>query len=315
MRVFRNYFVLAGFAMAAATTNAAAAADNANLGGDPFALGLEAYFSGDRPDAEQRFAEAISRDPHDPRPHYYRALCLRQDGRAEEARAAFVVAALLEARSRGRYPVDDSLLRVKGEDRLALEQYRWQVPAAEIDAIAAKSTIASNPSAQITMRTDAGALRQQVSVPLERLVQPVSLAELASLSTSVPQAAPATSTSNNPFTDDPRSDAVGKIPSGKLLGILGRAFTHAAPWPSLDRWREKLPELSSPGGRGQSSPPDAQFDSNATLDSNPNASPTDDDPFAQPAAGAPGPKVAEPKTSEPKNTQPPVQAAEEDPFG
>lgn len=167
-------------------------------------------------------------------------------------------------------------------------------------------------------------------MPLDRLVQPVSLAEWRNAATIAPQVSTATArpspavlptpsrttpateasdhasatteasdASTNPFTDDPAPQPEGKIPSGKLMGIVGRALFESAPVPSLEGLREKLPNVPLPAGGG--APPAAAEDFGAE----PGFSPTDEsDPFAEPATA---PAVDE-STNE-------TAAPEEDPFG
>jgi hypothetical protein len=134
-------------------------------------------------------------------------------------------------------------------------------------------------------------LRQKVSMPLDQLVRPVTLAEWQNV-------ADAHSTSN-PFIDDPAPQAGGKLPSGKLIGIVGRALIDSAPVPSLDGLREKLPNVPMPAGAA--APPASEDGFGAE----PSIAPTDQsDPFAEPA---------EAPTTEDGSSEP--TPPEEDPFG
>ena len=143
--------------------------------------GIQAYFAEDFAAASPLFAAAMNEDPQDPRPYYFHALCSLHEGRRSAARSDVLAGAAREARSHGRYSVGASLERVQGADRLALEQYRWLTPRAGTPSSndAANSAV---QSADFEVRTDAAVLRRKVSVPLDRLVQPVSLAEIAAVS-------------------------------------------------------------------------------------------------------------------------------------
>jgi hypothetical protein len=183
---------------------------------------------------------------------------------------------------------------------------------------------------EIVRQAELAVLRQKVSMPLDRLVQPVSLAEWRNAATIAPQvstsaahqsadvlpspartAPPAevseqasatnevADASTNPFADDPAPQPEGKIPSGKLMGIVGRALFESAPVPSLEGLREKLPNVPIPAGGA--APPATEDDFGAE----PGFAPTDEtDPFAEPAAAP----AAEESGSEPTTS-------EEDPFG
>ncbi len=300
---------LTALSMAGATT----AAPDANFGGDPYGRGVHAYFSGSSADAEQLFAQAMGDDPNDPRPYYFHALCLLRQGRSDEARSDVMIGAALEARSPGSYPVGKSLERVQGGDRLMLEQFRWHVRAADglvggVDASSPeRATVAMHT---VAIHTDVGALRQKVSVPLDRFVQPVSLAELASISAERPTPAAASvakAATDDPFADDSQPAPGRKIPSGKLLGILGRALVESAPIPSLEGLRQQIPGLPAPATTGDAPAAEDPFGSDAAV------TPTTDDPFSEPP---PGDDRAGPAESVPaENSDQPADAAEEDPFG
>jgi hypothetical protein len=127
---------------------------------------------------------------------------------------------------------------------------------------------------------------------------------------------------NDPFADDPRPPTAAKakevdpfavdaasdqpegtVPSGKLIGILGRALRQAAPLPSLEGLRQQLPPLPVPGAAGQ--PPNAAGGFGAEPGAFPNA---ESDPFGE---GASETEDANGSREEPA----PTDAPEEDPFG
>lgn len=315
MRVLRGVCLGAGLLVCACAAPLAAAESNSHS--TSFGRGVSAYLSGDIAAAESLFAEAIGADPQDPRPRYFRALCRLRAGHRIEARNDFLSAASLEARSRGSYPVGQSLERVQGSDRLVLEQYRWHASQFPADT---RCNCASSTSqhAEIAMHTDAGALRQAVSVPLDRLVQPVGLTELQAALGEPPlagetiisdqmhpagTAAAGAASSQDPFADDPHSAAAGKIRSGKLMGIVGRALLQSAPMPTLEGLRDQIPGHSQPAANDAA--PGADFELGAEA----GEATVTDDPFSESSA-----PVADPAAESP-DEQPAADSVDEDPFG
>jgi hypothetical protein len=274
-----------------------------NAGASAIDRGTDAYLSGDDTEAESCLAQAIRDDPHDPRPYYLRAVCLLRQNHPVEARADLLIGAELEARANGNEPVGQWLRRLPLADRLAVDELRWR---------AGNSTAQTDGDAEQVARpiaTDAAVLRQKISVRLDQLVQPVSLNELVSASIPQPQAiesdverAPA----GDPFADDRPAASPSKIPSGKLMGIVGRALLKSTPVEAL---REKMADLPLPGATGappaagpapaEASAPAAAFDADNAF------APASDDPFAEPS---------QPPASE-QQEQPETPADDEDPFG
>jgi hypothetical protein len=179
-------------------------------------------------------------------------------------------------------------------------------------------------------------------MPLEELVRPVALAEWiegdAGLERTVEAATavgsarhgaagPLSGSLDDPFTDDPQptvtaganesspiesaADAAeqtgGKIPSGKLLGIVGRALRRSVPVPSLDSVRDKIPYLATPQEDGDSFGAGDGFDEefqSATADG------------ADPFGAAPAEFESSPaETDETGTPAGDAETAEEDPFG
>jgi len=294
MTAIRCNFVLAVTLLVAYSASSSSAEPPANAYRDPYGQGVQAYFSGDTAAAEPMFAEAMSRNLKDPRPFYFHGLSLLRQGRSDEARSDFMIAASLEARSRNAFPVGKSLERVQGADRLLLEQYRWQGRAADGATVSSVAQVNASPGRVPTLPAETRAMRQQLSVPLDRLVQPVSLSELVEMSAQSP-----TPTATNPFADDHPTAPDGKISSGKLMGIVGRALMKSAPVPSLDGLRERIPGLPSSATNDSSVQAEDEFGAEASSPS------VGDDPFGEPAAEAAVPSESEPAELE----------SEEDPFG
>jgi len=292
--VHRSCCLLFGLVVAAIGATFACAAPDSSAHSTAYGRGLAAYFSGNCAAAEPLFLVAMDEDAQDPRPYYFRGLCLLRQGRGDEARSDFMIAAALEARSRGGYAVGKALERVQGGDRLVLEQYRWQMRTNAVAANNSGQPIAAR-RASLAMHTDVGALRQAVSVPLDRLVEPVSLAELADVAAAAGAAAPI----GNPFTDDQHPVPEGKIRSGKLLGIVGLALMQSAPVPSLDGIREQIPELPLRATNDSPTLTNAEFGAEEDF------APAAENPFSEPA----------PAAAEPSGSEPPADAVEEDPFG
>jgi len=168
---------------------------------DAFSRGVQAYAAGHRAEANALLAEAIRLDPHDPRPYYLRALCLARTSHPVEARADLVVAAALEARQPDRYPVEDALAELPVPDRTLLNQFRWRSQTEDLARLLDEGLLPFAARPTPVVRTDAGALRQKVSVPLGRLASSSSLSELASAAVAEP-AARAVETGSDPFSDD-----------------------------------------------------------------------------------------------------------------
>lgn len=301
MPVIRSCCCLAGLVIAVSWAGRNAAANEPAPVDGPFERGAEALFAGNGAQAEPLLDEAIARDPLDPRSYYLRALCLRHRGHGDQAMSDCRVALALEISAQGKYPVRDWLNRLQPADRLMLEQYRWQVRATDATSDDANPEFAAHHPAPFEVHTDVAALRRPVSVPLDRLVRPVSLSELVA---DMPAESPSIASAGNPFADDPKPATKGKVPSGKLMGILGRAIIEATPLPSVEGIRRQLPNLSAPATPEPSSSTDAEFGSDAT------ATQDKDDPFFEPAS-----KTSPPQDAEPKTEQPPAEQIEEDPFG
>lgn len=86
--------------------------------------GVHAFFGGDYQRAYEDLSDAAAAGSRDPRTLYFRGLAARRMGRIDEAEADFSQAAMLEASSVGTWPVSQTLERVQGQDRLALERHR-----------------------------------------------------------------------------------------------------------------------------------------------------------------------------------------------
>ena len=301
MLVIRSCCCLAGLVIAVGWAGRTSAANEPAPVDGPFERGAEAFFAGNDAKAEPLLADAIARDPLDPRPYYLRAICLRHQGHGDQAMSDCRVALALEISARGKYPVREWLNRLQPADRLMLEQYRWQVRATDATSDDTNPDVTAHHPATFEVHTDVAALRRPVSVPLDRLVRPVSLSELVA---NMPAETPGIASAGNPFADDPKPTTEGKIPSGKLMGILGRAIIKATPVPSVEGIRRQLPNLSAPATPEQSSSTDADFGSDAT------AAPDKDDPFFEPASNTEPQQDVKPKTE-----QPPADQIEEDPFG
>jgi tetratricopeptide (TPR) repeat protein len=96
--------------------------------------GLHAFFGCDYQQAYDDLTEVVAAGSLDPRALYFRGLAARRMGRIDEAEADFSEAARLEAAAIGQWPVSQTLERVQGQDRLALERHRIRGRMAGIQA-------------------------------------------------------------------------------------------------------------------------------------------------------------------------------------
>ncbi len=96
-------------------------AQSASVAAALYGQGVEAYFAGG-PTAESYFSRAISTDPTDPRPYYFRAMTRLREGREDEARTDMQAGADAESKQPNRFAVGKALERIQGSSRLLLEQ-------------------------------------------------------------------------------------------------------------------------------------------------------------------------------------------------
>jgi len=96
--------------------------------------GMHAFFGADYQQAYDDLTEVVAAGSRDPRALYFRGLAARRMGRIDEAEADFSEAARLEAAAIGQWPVSQTLERVQGQDRLALERHRIRGRIAGIQA-------------------------------------------------------------------------------------------------------------------------------------------------------------------------------------
>ena len=99
-------------------------------------IGMHAYFRGDSTAAIEAITTVIDAGLEDPRGYYFRGLAYQRMGRSEEAAADFAAGAEIEAaHSQSTRLVSQSLERVQGASRLALERYRGPVRAQHLAAL------------------------------------------------------------------------------------------------------------------------------------------------------------------------------------
>lgn len=281
---------------------------------DALALGQQAYESGDRAKANQWLSEAIQQDPQDPRPYYLRALCLARAGHPAEARASLVIAAALETRNPDRYSVAATLAQLASKDRALINQFRWRSQSTDVALALDRGEMAFHERPTPAVRTDAGVLRQPFSLPLERLAQATTLADLTAASANQTSTT-AIETGSDPFADDSASQtstdgqtaAEGKMPSGKLLGILGRAAASATPLPAFKGLRDQLSALPLPDDADQPAAAGHPTDADPFGSDVQPAAFDDEDPFGMPPATEDHPA--------PAGDEQPAAAPDEDPFG
>ncbi len=96
------------------------------LQADWYGNGTHQYFEGRFDDAIISFSTAISVNPYDPRPYFYRGLAKLSCGRGPGAADDFQLGAFRETYKNGRASsaVNRSLERIQGPCRLEIERYR-----------------------------------------------------------------------------------------------------------------------------------------------------------------------------------------------
>ena len=232
--------------------------------GATYARGVDAYFSGSSAEAERYLGQAIAELPDDPRPYYFRALVLLRSGRRDEAISDMQIGAAVEAQRPRQFAVGTALERVQGGDRLLLEQYRREARAAN----PIQGGVLSRPRPGPSIPSDAAVLRHppanvSPSTPI-RSSKAATGSEDPFADDSPKSPVPA-ATQNDPFAaEQPESAAAqkpdnsaptGKLPPGKLMGVLGHVLERTVPLPSVEGLRHELPNSSPVPARNGPAPP------------------------------------------------------------
>lgn len=121
--------VMASGLAATGVVTTAATSDSLPLAA-AFGGGVHSYFAGDYLRAYDDLSMAIEGGSQDPRAWYFRGLAALKLGRFDEAEADFSAGAAHEIAGAGAWPVNRSLERVQGSDRLQLERHRTQARVA-----------------------------------------------------------------------------------------------------------------------------------------------------------------------------------------
>jgi len=117
-----GFAVISLFAVRSATTVA-----QDSVLAELYGQGVHSYFAGRYQDAHGYLTTAIDQGTRDPRAFYFRGLAYTTLGRPDEAKADFQKGAELETAGADRvYPVSQSLQRVQGSTRMAIERQRQQ---------------------------------------------------------------------------------------------------------------------------------------------------------------------------------------------
>jgi hypothetical protein len=252
--------------------------------GASYGRGVDAYFSGSSAEADQYLSQAIQEMPNDPRPHYFRALALLRAGRRDEAIGDMQVGASVEAQRPKQFAVGTALERVQGSDQLLLEQYRRQAR----EALPSQGGPISRQRIELTIPSDAAVLRRppagpsrtESSRPNSETVGPGN-----PFTDDTPKPSQPVPTQSDPFAagepgkaaPNPKEDAAtgGKLPPGKLMGVLGHVLERTVPLPSVESLRNKLPSSTSTPAKN---PPAAVPSGNTPS----NAANNNEDPFGGP---------------------------------
>lgn len=95
-----------------------------------YAKGLGLFYNGNYPEALDSLNKAATAAPQDPRPCFFIGVCLSRMGQQDKAYSMYKVASAREYLPGGRQVnVDNSLRRIQGAERLAIEQARKDVAA------------------------------------------------------------------------------------------------------------------------------------------------------------------------------------------
>jgi tetratricopeptide (TPR) repeat protein len=129
IRMILSEMLIGAVAMVVASDSAAQLQSvyaSAQFQADWYGNGVHQYFNGEFADAIASFSTAISANPNDPRPYYYRGLARLNCDTGAAATADFQLGAIREAyKSRGASSaVNRSLERIQGPCRLEIERYR-----------------------------------------------------------------------------------------------------------------------------------------------------------------------------------------------
>jgi hypothetical protein len=189
------------------------------------------------------------------------------------------VGATLEARRPKQFAVGTALERVQGSDRLMLEQYRRQGRAAA--ALQRDQQLRGRYDQPV--ESDSRLLRDPIasSRPLQRQPSPPTTSSDSNpFADEAPKPQPPVATQSDPFaTDDGGAAKDGKVPPGKLMGVLGRVLQRTVPLPSIEGLRNELPH-SSPAPVGSSPANNAQ--PGTKQNTKPGQTNNSEDPFGGP---------------------------------
>jgi len=116
-----RFLALALVAMTYSSANA-----QSNVLAEYYGLGVHAYFNHDLNQAYDRLTKAIDNGLNDPRAYYFRGLTSVASGREYEAESDYRTGAELEARGNFGPSIGQSLTRIQGSHRLAIEEMRLQ---------------------------------------------------------------------------------------------------------------------------------------------------------------------------------------------
>jgi len=114
------------FAMALATLASSPANAQNNVLTEYYGRGVHAYFNHDLISAYDLLTKAIDNGVNDPRPYYFRGLTSAASGNEYEADSDYKAGAELEARGIFGPSISQSLTRIQGSCRTAIEDARLQ---------------------------------------------------------------------------------------------------------------------------------------------------------------------------------------------
>ena len=198
------------------------------------------------------------------------------------------VGAAVEAQRPKQFAVGTALERVQGSDRLLLEQYRRQAH----EAFPSQGNAAFRPQRiDLTTPSDAAVLRRPPARPTQ--AEPgrpnsETMGPADPFMDDTPKPPQSAAPQSDPFaTGEPEkaetnlkedSATGGKLPPGKLMGVLGHVLERTVPLPSVEGLRSKLPGSASTPAQAPASPLPTGPSPNTPA----NAANNNEDPFGGP---------------------------------
>lgn len=172
---------------------------------DAIGGGIHAYHAGDFDRAYDDLTNAIEAGTDDPRSYYFRGLAALRLGRTSEAEADFTTGADRELSTGSMRRVSQSLERVQGHDRLAIERFRARARLGtlqrERDAYGRRYSTIEDASGDVRRRRRPEDIRPELVAPRGRSTGELPPADRDVEEVPAPKGKPA-----KPFEDEPAAE-------------------------------------------------------------------------------------------------------------